>query len=405
MVATPNSSQSENRIEDIKKLSQIRSLRAKEVLMVGKPKLVSEEEFVVPSSNGKDNYKVIHLDSWNCNCLDFVNTCQKIGIYCKHIKALQQFLKLRNNTQFDDSLLNEVLDNEKVCCVYCRSDKITKQGFRKNKNSVKQKYFCGNCSRFFINEPVKNIKTNTKVLCMVMDLYYKGLSLRDIQDTLKQFYNIEIHHETVRRYIIKFTEKIDRYVETKTPILGKERWHTDEQKVKVNGEWQWSWNTIDNETKFWIANNLTKGRSIKEAREQFQKVKLTAREQRPEILVTDGLHSYKKAIKKEFNTHKDRLGRALEGNITHVGNAGIRKKHHNNIVERLNGEFREFDKVRRGFKSDETTETYLKGMKIYHNFVKPHLSLNGLTPSQKANIDLKLNQNKWLSLIKKSVEK
>ncbi|MBI2106247.1 hypothetical protein HYT56_05445 [Candidatus Woesearchaeota archaeon] len=39
--------------------------------MAGKPQLLSEEEFIVPSSNGKDSYRIIYLDSWSCNYLDF----------------------------------------------------------------------------------------------------------------------------------------------------------------------------------------------------------------------------------------------------------------------------------------------------------------------------------------------
>ena len=40
-----NSPQNEDRIKNLKKLSQERDLRAKEVLMVGKPQLLSEEEY------------------------------------------------------------------------------------------------------------------------------------------------------------------------------------------------------------------------------------------------------------------------------------------------------------------------------------------------------------------------
>jgi hypothetical protein len=32
------------------------------------------------------------------------------------------------------------------------------------------------------------------------------------------------------------------------------------------------------------------------------------------------------------------------------------------------------------------------------------MALNGLTPAEKANVDLELGENKWLGLIKKSME-
>jgi len=395
--------QSEDSIQNIKKLSQVRELRAREVLMAGKPRIISEEEFLVPATDGKHNYKVLHLDAWFCECPDFKERCQKIGIHCKHIKALQLFLKIRNSKQIEDFDILQI-ENEEGNCSYCNSDKIVKQGYRINKSGKKQKFKCLDCNKNFVLDPIKYHKANAKIIVLAMDLYYKGLSLRDIQDTLKQSYNINLHHETVRRWIVKFTSKMNKYVETKTPELGKV-WHTDEQKVRVKKDWLWSWNTIDSETKFWIANNVTEGRSIKETRQQFKKVKDIAKEQKPEVLITDGLHSYKKAIKKEFTTHKDPFGRRREGNVLHIGNAGIRKPINNNIVERLHGEFREFDKIRRGFKAKETAEQWLNGMRLYHNFIKSLDSLNGLTPSQKANIDLNLKNNRWLSLLKRSVEK
>ena len=391
--------QNENNIENLKKLSQVRELRAKEILMVGKPRILSEEEFIVPASDGKHNYRVLHLDAWSCECLDFKERCQKIGIYCKHIKAMQQFLRLKNNQIEEDFSVEGIIEEDKIICAYCKSANITKQGFRKNKNSVKQKYLCGACNRFFINEPVKHIKGNTKLLCMTMDLYYKGLSLRDIKDTIGQFYGLDLHHETIRRWIVKFTRKMNDYVETKTPELGTV-WNTDEQMIKVGKKHLWNWNTIDQDTKFWIANNVTESRTIKEARQQFQKVKNMAKDQKPEVLITDGLPAYRKAIKKEFKTHKDRMGRPQEDSVLHIGNAGIRSRITNNQVERLNSTFREFDKVRRGFYSKDTLNNNLDGMRLFYNYIRPHQSLNGLTPSQKANIDLKLNKNKWLGLLK-----
>ncbi len=322
-----NNPQYEDNIKNIKKLSEIRELRAKEVLMVGKPQLISEEEFIVPSSNGKDSYKVIHLDSWRCSCLDFKNRCQKIGIYCKHIKALQLFLKLRNNQEVEDFDVLQIAQEEGNC-PNCSSENITKQGYRINKSGKKQKFRCVDCNKFFVADPVKHHKATAKIITLTMDLYYKGLSLRDITDTLKQFYGINLHHETIRRWITKFTDRMNKYVETKTPELSKV-WNTDEQMVKVGKDWVWSWNTIDNETKFWIANTISKGRSINEARKQFKEVKKTAKDQKPELLITDGLHSYKKAIKKEFDTRK-RYGKPIDKAVEHYHKAGIRKPINNN---------------------------------------------------------------------------
>ena len=77
----------------------------------------------------------------------------------------------------------------------------------------------------------------------------------------------------------------------------------------------------------------------------------------------------------------------------------------NNLVERLQGSIREREKVMRGLKSEATARTMIKGYRAYYNFIRPHMALNGKTPTQKAGIEIVSDGNKWLQLIKQSVAK
>ena len=52
----------------------------------------------------------------------------------------------------------------------------------------------------------------------------------------------------------------------------------------------------------------------------------------------------------------------------------------------------------------EIASTIVDGFRIYYNFIRPHMGLNGKTPAQQANIDLELGRNKWLDLVKKAVK-
>ncbi len=55
----------------------------------------------------------------------------------------------------------------------------------------------------------------------------------------------------------------------------------------------------------------------------------------------------------------------------------------NNKMERMNGEVRDRETVT-GLKRMNTA--ILKGVRTYHNFVRPHESLNGQTRSERAGI-------------------
>jgi len=62
----------------------------------------------------------------------------------------------------------------------------------------------------------------------------------------------------------------------------------------------------------------------------------------------------------------------------------------------LNGELRDREKVVRGVKKEDSP--LLAGLQIYHNFVRPHMGLNGETPAESVGIQVKGN-DKWLTLI------
>ena len=68
----------------------------------------------------------------------------------------------------------------------------------------------------------------------------------------------------------------------------------------------------------------------------------------------------------------------------------------NNIQERLNGEFRDREKVFRGLKKVDSSA--IDGIKLYHNYIRPHMSLDGDTPADRAGIEIK-GDNKWKTII------
>jgi hypothetical protein len=65
-------------------------------------------------------------------------------------------------------------------------------------------------------------------------------------------------------------------------------------------------------------------------------------------------------------------------------------------MERMNGELRNREKVVRGVKREDSP--LITGLQIYHNYVRPHMGLNGKTPSEVAGIEVE-GKDKWPTLI------
>ena len=77
----------------------------------------------------------------------------------------------------------------------------------------------------------------------------------------------------------------------------------------------------------------------------------------------------------------------------------VRHKGLNQKVERLNGVFRDREKVMRGMDHKQSAQKTIDAFRIHYNFIREHGSIKK-TPAQKAGIKLNLGQNKIASLIK-----
>lgn len=185
--------------------------------------------------------------------------------------------------------------------------------------------------------------------------------------------------------------KINNYVNKLEPNVG-EVWHIDEQKIKADGEWYYSWNMMDGDTRFLISNGVTKGRSLLETEMVMDKAKRDAHGVKPRVVISDGMNAYPSGIKN-----------VLGDDVIHVGGVGIRNRVNNNVLERYHGTYRERNKVMRGLGNGVTSKMMNENLKTYYNFIRGHSALNGRTPSEEARINLGLGRNRWMGLLTKSL--
>jgi transposase-like protein len=239
------------------------------------------------------------------------------------------------------------------------------------------------------------MKNSPKVITLTLDLFFKGVSQRKIADHLKQFEDVIVTQPTILNWIKKYLKLLSKYAEKYKADVGN-IWHSDETTVfiKKDGQkkcYEWLWNVMDSKTRYLLACQITETRYIKDARKPLKTAKEVANKF-PDAIVTDGLPAYNGAIKAEFYG----LGRIQN---PHVRLKDFETHPNNNILERLNGTFRERTKVMRSLDSSVGAQEFVAGMQTYYNYIRPHQGIGGLTPAQMANIPINLMGNRWETMI------
>ena len=181
---------------------------------------------------------------------------------------------------------------------------------------------------------------------------------------------------------------MEKYLDKITPNVS-DTWRADELFLKVRGNMKYLYALMDDQTRFWIAQEVADTKFTADLRPLFQLGKKLARKH-PKTLITDGAPNFHEAFTDEFWTRK--IGNRPE----HIREIAFNGERHNNKMERMNGELRQREKVMRTLERPDTE--ILSGMQIYHNFIRPHEALGGRTPSEAAGIQVE-GQDKWLTII------
>ena len=182
---------------------------------------------------------------------------------------------------------------------------------------------------------------------------------------------------------------MEGYVEKIKPNVS-DTWRADELYVKVKGDMKYLFAMMDDETRFWIAQEVAETKEKHDARTLFFRAKRLMGKQ-PKTLITDGLPSYSVACEQVFDGTKHIRKITFDGKV-----------HNNNKMERMNGEVRDREKTMRGLKRKRTP--ILQGYQLFHNYIRPHESLNGKTPSEACGIQIE-GKNKWKTLIQNASPK
>src|SRR3974377_835537 len=114
------------------------------------------------------------------------------------------------------------------------------------------------------------------------------LSYRDVEDLLAER-GLEVSHETVRRWVMKFGPLFARELRRRRPRPTL-RWRLDEMAVMIAGQQFWLWRAVDGEGE--VLDLLVQRRRDKAAAVKLMRKLLKKQGFAPDVLVTDKLRSY-----------------------------------------------------------------------------------------------------------------
>ncbi|HEY4699058.1 MAG TPA: DDE-type integrase/transposase/recombinase, partial [Nitrososphaerales archaeon] len=307
------------------------------------------------------------------------------GVKCKHIFAVELSFILRKIVAREPINIQPVSVKN---CPSCNSENIVKHGVRHNQSGDIQRWSCKTCDKWFtINLGFEKMKATPQAITGAMQLYFTGESFRNVQKFLR-LQGVSVSHVAVYKWIGKYVKLMQDYLDKITPQVS-DTWRTDELYIKVKGNMKYLFAMMDDETRFWIAQQVADNKGTSDVRPMFKEARNLAGK-KPKTLISDGATNFAEANTKEWRTMK------ATTRTEHIRDIRFDGTVHNNKMERMNGEVRDREKVMRGLKRKDTP--ILKGYQIFHNYIREHEGLNGKTPAEAAGIKVEGN-NKWLTII------
>lgn len=271
-------------------------------------------------------------------------------------------------------------------CKYCGSYHVVRFGHSKQM----QRLLCHDCGHTFMDsDTLPTMKTSAEQIASAVNTYYEGLSLNAVRRNLHQTYGIYPSDSTVYEWLTRYTKEAIKEADKFHPQVG-DHWVVDETVIHKNWGGRkrrlWLIDIIDTDTRFLLGTKLSHNRSKEDIRVLMEKARGRAGKT-PKEVWSDGWGGYRDGIELAFGAETKHVI------TTPFGDADDSST----LIERWHGTLKDRTKVMRGLKTKETAQLILDGWLMHYNFFRPHESLDGKTPAQKANI--KFPHANWQSII------
>jgi transposase-like protein len=268
-------------------------------------------------------------------------------------------------------------------CSFLHHDYQNYSNFRCSDKQCNHSFFSAkaDCSlpasveNLFGKSDLRRMRFPVQVIVSVLTLYFMSKnSCRCISLLLSRLFNICLSHVTVAAWCSKFAPIFRNLTLSFLPLMNfnSDEWHADETVVKIKGQKYYIWLIVDSETRFCLGFHLTKSREESSAMSLFKSVNGLGS---ANALVSDRLPSYNVPVKICFP------------NSLHIKVKDFKDDISNNLIESFNKTFKSWYNTKQGFNSFESANNLICVFIFFYNFLRPHSSLNNLTPAQVAGLN------------------
>ena len=220
-----------------------------------------------------------------------------------------------------------------LVCSNCKSKNTIKWTKRKTQNrGLIQRYKCKDCQKTFtLDNGFFRMRNHPKKITCALDLFYRGISTRKVQEHFKAFYPHNADHSSILRWVrkyslmvSKFTDKLKLSVGAEVQIDEVEYHRRKSHKAKLGNDKNWFIDSICPKTKFMVASEYVKSRGMEELKAIIKDIK-TKTEIQVKVITTDGLPAYPNAIKKVYGYHSLRKKEVMHNRVNASKGEGFKR--------------------------------------------------------------------------------
>src|SRR3990172_8313309 len=120
--------------------------------------------------------------------------------------------------------MSKICMKEKIVCPNCEGNSIKKNGTRKTENRGDiQRFKCKSCGyRFTLDDGFFRMRNTPTKITQSVDLFYRGVSTRKVQEHLAIFHPHNASHMSVYNWVVKYAKMISKFTNKLKVHVGAE---------------------------------------------------------------------------------------------------------------------------------------------------------------------------------------